>query len=294
VEAPPNNIPTEVVRVLAGHGPVSVATFAHEGAAQVHCAPFEDIIHLFVHPGTPTETALLSSTQLTLSAKGDDGQYQLRMEGRAHAGRPLAGHPLLRALDPWTPEGVSAHRLLAVPFVAEHIEYVRGDPENPVRNAGMTPAGMKRQPRWRTLIDACFSGMARPFSIWVVLWTVLWFGAQGHEFVGRPLGVSFALMAGLGLLGGVRTLALAQGFLAWRKHKASAKDAGCLVDGLMSPREARIIAAILVTLGSVSQAIIGLIWGEQLFWMVFLFSGVWLCGPAWFAHLLLGRPEPQR
>ena len=294
MKAPHNNIPSEVVKVLTGHGPVTVATFAHEGAAVVHCAPFEDIIHLFVHPGSPTEKALLSSTQLTLSAKGQDGEYQVRMEGRGHAGRPLGGHPLLRALEPWCPEGVQPHRLLAVPFVAEHIEYVRGDVESPQRNAGKTPAGMARPARWRTLVDACFSGMARPFSIWIIAWTVLWFGAQGSGYVGRPLGVSLALVAALGLLGGVRMFALAEGFLAWRKHKAGEKDAGCLVEGLLSPHDARLIAFTLVFLGVVAQSIIGLIWGEKLFWMVFLFSGVWLCGPAWFAHLVLGRPEPQR
>lgn len=291
---PENNVPPEVVKVLAAHGAVSIATYAHEGAAAVHCAPFEDIIHLFVPSGSPTENALLASTQLTLSAKGPDGEYQIRMEGRAHAGRPLSGHPLLRALEPWCPEGVSPYRLLAVPFVAEHIEYVRGDIENPQRNAGLTPAGRGRPARWRILIDTCFSGMARPLAVWVLAWTVLWFGAQGTEFVGRPLGVTLALTAGLGMLGGVRLLVLAQGFLAWRLHRANAVDGGSLVDGLLSPKDARLIAAGMLFVALLSLAIVGMIWGETLFWMVFLLSGVWLCGPAWVAHLTLGRPEPQR
>jgi hypothetical protein len=289
-----NNIPSAVVKVLTAHGPVSIATFAHEGAATVYCAPFEDVIHLFVSPGSQTEKALLQSTQLTLSAKGERGEYQIRMEGRAHAGRPLGGHPLLRALEPWCPEGVSPNRLLAVPFVAEHIEFVRGDVESPQRNAGLTPAGQARPHRWRTLAAACFSGMARPLGVWVVAWTVLWFGAQGTDFVGRPLGVSLSLVAGLGLLGGVRLIVLAQGFLAWRLHKASASDGGCLVEGLLSPKDARLIGAVLLFSAVTALSIVGLIWGERLFWMVFLFSGVWLCAPAWVAHLTLGRPEPQR
>ena len=294
MKCPPNNVPLEVVKVLAGHGPVSIATYAHEGAATVHCAPFEDLIHLFVRRGSPTERALLESTQLTLSAKADDGDYQLRMEGRAHAGRPLGGHPLLRALEPWSPEGESPHRLLAVPFVAEHIEYVRGGADNPQRNAGLTPAGMARPTRSRTLLAACFSGMARPLAVWILAWTVAWFGAQGTDFVGRPVGVTLALIAGLGMVGGVRLFVLGRGYLAWRSHKANEADAAWLVEGLISPRDAQLIAAAMVFTGCIALSLIGAIWGERLFWMVLLFSGVLLCGPAWLVHLAVGRAEPQR
>ena len=95
------NIPAEVIRVLANHGPLRVSTYAHEGSALVDSAPFEDILHFFLRPNSPTVTALLKSTRMVVTAKAEDGSYQIRMEGRAHAGRPLAGHPLASVLDPW-------------------------------------------------------------------------------------------------------------------------------------------------------------------------------------------------
>mgnify|MGYP007063374568 CR=1 FL=1 len=292
--APHNNVPTNIVRVLATHGSVDVVTFAYEGAAKVACAPFEDVVFLLVTPGGATETALLKTTRVTVSAKAADSSYQLRMEGRAHAGQLLSRHPMLSVIEPWCPEGVATYRLLVIPFIAEEIEYVQGEGDEARRHAGLTPAGRQRPTQSRIWIGAATSGLAGPMIGLYIFMAVLWFGVQGATFLGRPLGLSMALCGGVGLLAGVRLLVLAQTYLHWRSMKASAGDAEWLISGFISPRETRIMAAACLFVAFASLFTIGTIWGEDLFWRVFLGSGAWLLGPAWVLNLAMGRPEPRR
>ena len=289
-----HNIPGEVIRLLAGHGPLQVTTDSPEGATKAHVAPFEDILHLFVSPSSETVRALLKSTRVEVSARDPAGRYQIRMEGRAHAGRSLAGHPQLSVLAPWQPEGVAAHRLVVVPFVAEHIEFVRGEEDVKLRNVGLTPAGKDRPTPGRIWTGAAFSGMAGALALWFVVAASLWFGAQGAELLGRPLALGLALISGLGLIGGVRLLVIARGFLQWRKQRASREDAPFLAEGLMSPREATIGGVIALCTAMATLFSLSTIWGPDLFWWVVGASGVWLCGPAWVLHLAMGRPEPRR
>jgi len=288
------NIPTEVIRILAGHGRVRVATYAHEGAALVDVAPFEDILHFFVQPDSSTVSALLRSSRMVVTAKAEDGSYQIRMEGRAHAGRPLAGHPAASVLEPWLPEGQSRTRWTVVPFVAEEIEFVRGEGPKSQRNAGLTRAGQERPSSTRLWIRAAFSGMSGALAVFYCTVAAVWFGIQGYDFVGRPWALLLSLMAGLGLLGGVRLLVIAQGFVQWRRLKASRSDAPFLSDGYMSPYEVRLVGGGALFVGVLSLVSVWAVWGPDLSWRVFLVSGVWLCAPAWVLHLAMGRPEPRR
>ena len=288
------NIPSEVIRLIAGHGPVQVTTFSDTGGASAVCAPFEDILHLLLPSTSGTVKALLDSTRLEVSAKAEDGSYQIRMQGRAHAGRGMSGHPMLSVLEPWLPEGVSSHRLVVVPFVAEHIEFVRGQGEVVKRNVGLTPAGQERPTFGRMWMGAAFSGMAGVLGLWFIVAAALWFGAQGDTFAGRPLALALSLVSGLGLIGGVRLIVIAQGFLQWRRLRASRADAPYLSEGFFAPREARIGALIALSAALVALSTVGSIWGSSLVTRIVLGCGVWLCGPAWALHLAMGRPEPRR
>ena len=123
---------------------------------------------------------------------------------------------------------------------------------------------------------------------------VAWLGAQGVEFVGRPFAVCLCLMGGLGLIGGIRLLVLAQGFLLWRKHKCSASDAPWLVDSFLAPSEARMAGAAMLIVALSSLATIWIVWGVGLMWKVIIASGILVAAPAWVMHLAMGRPEPRR
>jgi hypothetical protein len=271
-----------------------VSTHELEGGAPVPCAPFEDYLYLFVSPGSATESALLKTTRLSVSAKDPQGEYQVRMEGRGNAGRPLPGHPLFSSLDPWRPDGVPSHRLLVVPFVAEHIEFVQGKGDQTKRNAGATRAGTDLPTKTRVWMSACFSGLAGALALLYTVLCVAWLGAQGVEFVGRPFAVAVCLVGGLGLIGGIRLLVIAQGFLLWRRHKCSSSDAPWLVDSFIAPVEARMVGAAMLVAAGTSLGTIALVWGPGLMWKVIIACGILVAAPAWVLHLAMGRPEPRR
>jgi hypothetical protein len=128
---------------------------------------------------------------------------------------------------------------------------------------------------------------------WILAWTTIWFGIQGNQFPGRPVGVGLAIVGGLGLVGGFRLFAIAQGFILWRKMRAGVEDAPWLVEGFFSPYDARRVGTVALTAAFGALATIWQVWDSALFWRVVLGSGAWLCGPVWLIHLALGRPDPR-
>ena len=288
------NVPSEVIKILASHGAVRVSIPGFEGGGQAMLAPFEDVLHLFVAPSSPILGALLRSTRMEVAAKGADNAYQVRMTGRSHAGRPMAGHPMASVLQPWTPEDTPAHRWVVVPFVPEEIEYVRGEGEMTKRNAGLTRAGQERPSASRIWLNVTFSGMARVLALMFMVACTLWFGVQGADYVGRPVGLSLGLISGLCLIGGTRLLVVAQGFLQWRENRAARADAPWLSEGFLAPHEARLGGATLLAVAAIGLVSLWLIWGTEMVLRVVGASGIWLCLPAWALHLAMGRPEPRR
>lgn len=288
------NVPTEVIKILANHGAVRVSIPGFDGGGLAALAPFEDVLHLFLAPSSPVIKALLRSTKMEVAAKGEDGTYQVRMKGRAHAGRRMAGHPMASILEPWAPEDTPSHRWIIVPFVPEEIEYVRGDGETVKRNAGLTRAGQER-PAWsRIWLGVTYSGMAGVLALIFMAVCTVWFGAQGADYVGRPVGVTLGLMSGLCLIGGIRLFVVAQGFLQWRENRAARGDAPWLSEGYVAPHEARLAGATLLAVAAIGLSSLWMIWGTEMVMRVIIASGVWLCLPAWVLHLAMGRPEPRR
>jgi hypothetical protein len=288
------NVPAEVIKILASHGAVRVSVPGFEGAGQAAIAPFEDVLHLFVSPSSPLIAALLKSTRLEVAAKGDEGTYQVRMTGRSHAGRRMAGHPMSSVLEPWAPEDVPSHRWVVVPFVPEEIEFVRGDGEEVRRNAGLTRAGQERPPWSRIWLSVTYSGMAGVLALLFIVACTTWFGLQGADYVGRPIGLTLGLMSGLCLIGGTRLFVVAQGFIQWRLNRAARADAPWLSEGYLAPYEARLGGATLLAVAAIGLGSLWMIWGTEMVARIVIGSGIWLCLPAWALHLAMGRPEPRR
>jgi hypothetical protein len=291
---PHNNLPHEVVRVLATHGEVEVITGGSDAGGRVACAPFEDIVYLFVSKDSAIERGLLKVSRLSLSATAPDGSYAIRMSGRAHAGTEVGRHTIRGVLEPWVPDGVPIGRLLAVPFVAEEVEFIRGRGDEAVRHAGPTPAGKERPTELSIWIRTAFSGIAGVLAVLFTLIVVGWFVRQGAGFLGRPLALLFSLVAGLGLISGSRLFLVAWGYELWRVHRAVPSDAPWLVGGFMAPGEARMTGATALLSAMVALVPLAVIWGSELVTGVVLLSGVWLAGPAGVIHLAMGRPDPQR
>ena len=287
------NVPAEVIKLLANHGEVRVSVPGYDGGGLAAMAPFEDVLHLFIAPSSPIIKALLRSTKMEIAAKGEEGAYQVRMTGRSHAGRRMAGHQMASVLQPWVPEDIPAHRWIVVPFVPEEIEYVRGDGESTLRNAGLTRAGQER-PAWtRIWMGATYSGMAGVLALIFIVACTTWFGVQGADYVGRPVGLTLGLISGLCLIGGTRLFVVAQGFLQWRENRAARADAPWLSEGYVAPHEARLGGGTLLSVAAIGLASLWMIWGNVMVMRVIIASGIWLCLPAWVLHLAMGRPEPR-
>lgn len=289
-----DNLPPIVVRTLVDHGPIEVSVNGNQSVGRVPTAPFEDVVHLFVPVGSATELGLLLDPRLHLVAKDKDGAYSLRMWGRAHAGVLLNRHPERASLVVWAPEGVSVHRTLVVPFVAEEVEFIEGSGDQVNRHAGLTPVGLRRKGMGHDLVQAAFSGMAGPLAGWSVVALTGWFGFQGATFPGRGLALIFSVVAALSLIAGVRMLTVSSGYLRWRTGRARLQDAPVLSDGLLAPLQVRKVAAVALMITAIALGTLATMWGSQLVMLVIVISGVWIVGPAWWVHLLVSTTEAKR
>ena len=289
---PAPNLPPDVVRVLSFHGAVDV--FVGEGIARgrAHPAPFDDVCYLLFPVGSPLEGGMLASVAVEVHARHKDGDYALRMTGRAEPGRTVGRHRMRSSIEPWMPDGGHAGRLLAVPFVPEHIEFVRNEGEGKARYHGETPAGRERPRRTFTLLRAAFSGISFGAAILGVVVPWVWVTIQGPGYTNRPGVLALQVVGGLALLASTRLATLALGYRQWRAGRARVKDAPILSEALLSYRETlqyagAVLVVAIAALGTLSAA-----WEPEAMWIGFLPNLAWLLGPAWTIHLMMGRPEP--
>lgn len=288
-----DNLPPDVIRVLSFHGPVEMFVDEGRARARVAVAPFEDVLHLLVPTGSDVERALLRTNTVDVQARHPEGDYALRMTGRAHAGAPLGRHPERASIEPWVPNGATNSTLLAVPFVAEHIEFVRAEGDSKARYHGPTPEATTRPSPGMVLLRACFSGLPLPFAISAAVVPWLWLTLEGPDYPARPLVLVVQICTGLGLLGGARLLVLALAFGQWRKGKARMEDAPLLTEALLAPREAVRLGALFLGLSAIGLAALGSYWDGTAALIALSANGAWLLTPAWTIHLLSGRPEPK-
>ncbi len=278
-------IPAEVVRLLATHGLVQVVTGPPDAHASesLALAPFEDLIYLFARRRSPTEAALLKSTNLRLSARDPEGKYTIHMTGRGVAGCSVISNRRRLELLPWMPEDMDARTTLAIPFWPEELEYTRAAAGEDERFAGKTPAGIKAPPTARRWRDLSYGGIwpAVLFSL-VCIWIFL--GAQGPDYPLRFVALGVSGFASVSLLGGFRLWYRGAAFRQWRQGRCHPEDAGLMVLGLLSLREVMRSAFQLLLLGSLLSLSL-LSWGGIL-WLVTLSSTLlWLLGPLWLLHL---------
>lgn len=290
---PAPNLPPDVVRVLSFHGAVDV--FVGEGVARgrAHAAPFDDVCYLLVPVGSPLEAGMLASVAVEVHARHTDGDYSLRMTGRAHPGRGVGRHPQRAAIEPWIPESGHAHRLLAVPFTPEHIEFVRTEGEGKARYHGETPAGRDRPGRMLTLARAAFAGITGAAAVLAVVVPWGWITIQGPTYPGRPSALALQVVGGLALLAATRLAVVALGFRQWRAGRARATDAPVLTEALLSYRETLQLAGAALVIAIAALGTLSAAWEPQAMLVGLLPGCAWLLGPAWVIHLLIGKPEAR-
>ena len=293
-QAPRDNLPPDVVRVLSFHGPVEVVVGEDDGvvSARASVAPFEDVLHLLVPTDSPLERALLRTTRTAVQARAKDGAYSLRLTGHACAGRPLTRHPERGSIEPWVGDGVRQAGLSVVTFAAHTCELTRNEADGQaVRYHGPTRLGSTIAKPLQTWVLACLGGVALPFLVVSLLSSYGWLVFQGDDYRFRPLALVLSSFAAFGAVAGVRLLTLSLAFHRWRAGRARESDAPHLTEGLIAPGQARTVGLALIGLWAACVGAIAAIWGDDLMWWAGLSNAAWLWGPAVVAHLMAGQPE---
>ncbi len=281
------NVPPDVIKVLSFHGLVEV--FA-EGPAprpveRVGCAPFDDQVVLFLRPGGAVEEALRWSTRLDVQARHKDGDYSLRMVGRAHPGVRLTRERDRHAMEPWLPDGVLPGSVLATHFVPEHIEFVRTEAGEKVRYHGPTAAGQAAPGEVARWLRAASSGSAAIAVFSSIVLPFLYLGYQGSEYLGRPLATILAVGGALSLAFGTRLVLLHYAYEQWRAGKVAIAESSWVGDGLLASRQCVSVGLGALGIGLLATLVAKVLWDDELALVVFGSSLAWILGPASAIHL---------
>jgi len=255
-------------------------------------APFEDRVELFLPRKGALVKALLGSCRVEVHAR-KEGEYSLRMIGRAHAGQAATRHPERASLEPWKPEGKTLQQLVAAPFIPEHLELIRNEAEDRVRYHGRTPAGESRPP-WQTVWRQATLG-GRSLLMATIAFTAPfgWLIYQGADYLGRPAAMALALVTGIGMVGGSRLWTIQFAYRQWREGRAKRAEASVLADGLMAPDTAARFAFYFGLVGVTGGVLLWSLWDTEIAVIAFFANGAWLVGPASWMHLSARSPERE-
>lgn len=287
------NVPTDIIRVLSLHGPVQLVAGppGEEGSVRAECAPYEDVIFLFVPPRSELIAKTFRHCAAQLYARRDDGEYQLVMRGRAVAGPGVMAHPRRSDLLPWVPEGASPRKFVAVSFFCDELEFTRRERDGERQYSGKTPLGRELPPMGRRWFRAAFGGVLHVTALSLVLiWGYLLY--QGTDYPYRIIALLIATAAILSLQAGARLWYRATAFLRWREGRAHEDEAGQFTSGLMAPGPSRQLSAILSVLGLVLCGVLAM-WPGRLGLVTFGLSLVWIQWPLWLIHFSQDAPEPR-
>ena len=280
----PNELPAELVRILAYHGAVELRVDPDQGEAsaveRASVAPFDDKIIVFLHPRGPVRAGLLRSSVLELQARAPAGEYALRLLGRGWLVGPVARAPDRSALEPWLPEVPQAHQLLIAELTVDHIEMSLGTGEKRQRFFGPTPAAQVRGRRPPRLLRLGFGGAGVLTALLATALPFVYLGVMGADFPGRPAAV--VLSAGFGLIGAFagRHLSLALLWPGYAAGTAELKQVAGLREADTAPHEARERGLALTALWVLGTACITLIWGPTLGAITALANLSWVLVPA--------------
>lgn len=294
----PVNLPPDVVKVLSFHGVVEVFGGTESRPRErAGCAPFDDRVALFLQPTGPVAESLSWSSQLDVQARHPDGDYSLRMVGRAHLGVAVSRDTDRHALEPWLPEGVRGGSRLATWFVPEHIELVRSEGDEKVRYHGPTPAGQSRLPAPVLWVRAATSGAAMPGAISAFVGPFVWLGVQGVTYPARGVAAVVSIASAMALIAGVRLAVLPVAYARYRTGKLALSEAVYVGEGLLAPLLAQAVGGVLVGMGLLGVLVCRVVWEPLLAWVAFGASLAWLLGPVWLVHFgtsrRTGRESPS-
>ncbi|HCH61984.1 MAG TPA: hypothetical protein DFR83_04210 [Deltaproteobacteria bacterium] len=284
---PEVNLPPDVVRVLSFHGPVEVVAHGAEPRPMERAAvaPFDDSAVLFLRPEGAVQDALGWNVQLEVQARHPDGDYALRMVGRAHPGVRASRARDRHSLEPWLPDGRGPSQVLATRFIPEFIEFVRTEADDKVRYHGPTPAGrnaLSMQQRWvRT--GASGSAGFGVFTAFVI--PFVWLGYLGADYPVRPLAAIIAILSAEAWVFGLRFLVVYFAYITWRAGRLALKESSLVGQGLIPARMCVRVGLALIAFALAGTGVAWAVWDAQLASVTFGSSLVWILAPSWAVHI---------
>ncbi|MCB9745039.1 MAG: hypothetical protein H6740_20795 [Alphaproteobacteria bacterium] len=288
---PQELLPPEVTRVLSTHGEV-LLTVGHlkHGTITARClvAPFDEVLVLFVRPGSAVSEKMRADTRASVQANDPEKGYVVRLEGRIVAGPRVMAHPQRLGLLAWLPEGTNPRAWEAASFYADTVDYQRGGPEGE-RFFGKVPREQEEPVGWRLWMLAAFEG-GWVFASLGVLGIWAWVLFQGPEMPLRAVALPIASLGALGFIAAGGLWFRATHFLGALERAGRAPHAALLERGLLAPRVVRQAALAALAVG-VIFTLISAMWGFGLFAVTAVCSFVWLHWPIRVTSVFTGEEE---
>ena len=283
-----DQLPPEILRVLASSGPVRLTCGEGQTALSVTChlAPFEDTLFLFVDPKAPALRQLMESPKAQVGLTVEEENISLTLYGRAVQGLSVMKNSRRSELLHWVPEEADPRRILAVSFWAESLSYRRGEE----LLEGLTPLGRTRREASKIWLDQCFTGIlsAVVFSL-VCMWLWVAYAGNGEviwQFYGLLLSCSFLVS----LQVGTHLLYRAGCFRRVLLGRCLPESSPILSEGLLSYRACLQAGWALVVSASALGA--GLYAMDAVLVAVAAAASLlWILWPLWGVHLLQQTPE---
>lgn len=290
------NLPPDVVRVLSFHGPIEVVAHGADPhpMERAAVAPFDDAAILFLRPGGAVEDALGWSNTLEVQARHPDGEYSLRMVGRAHPGVRASRHPDRHALAPWLPEGKGPSEVLATRFVPDHIEFVRTEADDKVRYHGPTPAGKATASTLRRWVRAGASGSAFAGVVLAFVIPFVYLGYLGADYPQRPLAAAISIVSSEAWIVGARLITLYFAYRSWQAGRVPIEESSLVGEAQLPARMCVRMGLASTALALAGTGILWAVWDNAVALVALGSSLVWILGPSWAVHLATSKANTWR
>lgn len=281
-------LPNEIVERLSVHARVKVS-LATGLTTEVPIAPLSRQLFLLVNAGGAFEASVLDDPLVTVTADGPDGDWSVRIRGRAVVGRSVLAEARRPELMHWLPEGVSPSGLMAVRFLPEHLEYYRGKGKDRTRVEGPVPGAAPPPLLTRYALLAAEGVVLGYFAIGALDFVgLLYLHEQQDE---RIFLLLLMVFTGCSLLAGANLVHQAARYQRWREGLEPSAEGGGLVSGWVSARHLQRVGWGMIGLGFLLAICLGGGAGWQVAAWAVISSGILLVGPFFLIRHLLRRRD---
>jgi hypothetical protein len=269
-------LPEEVMDRLSLVGQVRFTAWKGEEPVVVNApvAPLHRQLFVLAHKNGAIETALMQDGRAELWVEHKEPPWQIRVIGRAVAGRDAAADPRRSELLHWLPDGTRAQNLLAIRFFPESMDY---HVDGTRRASGPIPGAVlpSELTRWSRMVTRGHLG-------WMpVLGLITWGGilAWVPPELRNLLVLCLMLTLSLTLFSGVALLGRYGEFLRWREGTLREAGVAELLAGWQPPWRVRDLGAGLLAGGLLLVGIVALVMPAPVPLTILVASGVGVYGP---------------